>query len=77
MVDQYTKGALTAIAASLLIIAVQNAVRSSTAQQTSMKVQICDDLLHCVQLVPVAPDRYALPTTLGSARRLLQNNPLR
>ena len=49
MVDRYTKGALTAIALSLSIIAVQNAVGTSAAQQTPMKVQICDDLLHCVQ----------------------------
>ena len=37
MVDRYTKGALTAIALSLLIMAVQNAVGTSDAQQTPMK----------------------------------------
>ena len=63
MVDRYTKGALTAIALSLSIIAVQNAVGTSAAQQTPMKFQICDDLLHCVQLTPVAHDRYALSWT--------------
>ena len=73
VVDRYTKGALTAIALSLAIIAVQNAVGTSAAQQTPMKVQICDDLLHCVQLTPVAPDRYALPTLLTPAARLLQS----
>ena len=59
MVDRYTRGALTAIALSLSIIAVQNAVGTSAAQQTPMKVQICDDLLHCVQLTPVAHDLSA------------------
>jgi len=74
VVDRYTKGALTAIALSLSIIAVQNAVGTSAAQQTPMKVQICDDLLHCVQLMPVAhEDRYALPTLLTPAARLLQS----
>ena len=74
MVDRYTKGALTAIALSLSSIAVQNAVGTSAAQQTPMKVQICDDLLHCVQLTPVAHgDRYALPTLLTPAARLLQS----
>ena len=73
VVDRYTKGALTAIALSLSIIAVQNAVGTSAAQQTPMKVQICDDLLHCVQLTPVAPDRYALPTLSTPAVRLLQS----
>jgi hypothetical protein len=42
VVDRYTKGALTAIALSISIIAVQNAVGTSAAQQTPMKVQICD-----------------------------------
>jgi len=73
VVDRYTKGALTAIALSLSIIAVQNAVGTGAAQQTPMKVQICDDLLHCVQLTPAAPDRYALPTFSTPAARLLQS----
>src|SRR6516164_7621937 len=73
VVDRYTKGALTAIALSLSIIAVQNAVGMSVAQQTLMKVQICDDLLNCVQLAPVAHDRYALPTLATPAARLLQS----
>jgi len=73
VVDRYTKGALTAIALSLSIIAVQNAVGTSAAQQTPMKVQICDDLLNCVQLTPVAHDRYALPTLATPAARLLQS----
>jgi hypothetical protein len=72
VVDRYTKGALTAIAISLWIVAIQNAVGTSAAQQTPMKVQICDDLLHCVQLTPVAPDRYALLTLSTLAGRLLQ-----
>jgi hypothetical protein len=38
-----------------------------------MKVQICDEVLHCVQLTPVAHDRYALPTLATSAARLLQS----
>ena len=71
MVDRYTKGALTAIALSLLIMAVQNAVGTSDAQQTPKKVQICDGLLHCVQLTPVAHDRYAVPTLATPAARLL------
>jgi hypothetical protein len=74
MVDRYTKGALTAIALSLSIIAVQNAVGMSAAQQTPpMKVQICDDLLQCVQLTPVPHDRYVLPTVSTPAPRLLQS----
>jgi hypothetical protein len=73
VVDRYTKGALTAIALSLSIIAVQNAVGTSAAQQTPMKVQICDDLLNCVQLTPVAHDRYVLPTLSTPAARLLQS----
>src|SRR5215469_8170249 len=73
VVDRYTKGALTAIALSLSIIAVQNAVGTSAAQQTPIKVQICDDLLHCVQLTPVAHDRYAVPTLATPAARLLQS----
>src|SRR5215831_9868888 len=73
VVDRYTKCALTAIALSLSIIAVQNAVGTSAAQQTSMKVQICDDLLHCVQLTPIAHDRFALPTLATPAPRLLQS----
>ena len=73
VVDRYTKGALTAIALSLSIIAVQNAVGTSAAQQTPMKVQICDELLHCVQLTPVAHDGYALPTLSTPAARLLQS----
>ena len=73
MIDLYTKGALTAIARSLSIIAVQNAVGTSAAQQTPMKVQLCDDLLNCVQLTPVAHDRYALPTLATPAARLLQS----
>jgi hypothetical protein len=73
MVDRYTKGALTAIALSLSIIAVQNAVGMSAAQQTPMKVQICDDLFQCVQLTPVPHDRYVLPTLSTPAPRLLQS----
>ena len=73
VVDRYTKGALSTIAVSLSIIAVQNAIGTSAAQQTPMKVQICDDLLHCVQLASVAPDRYVLPTLSTSAARLLQS----
>src|SRR5215831_18508319 len=73
VVDRYTKGALTAIALSLSIIAVQNAVGTSAAQQTPMKVQICDDLLRCVQLTPVAHDRYALPTVATPEAPLLQS----
>jgi hypothetical protein len=62
VVDRYTKGALTAIALSLSSIAVQNAVGTSAAQQTPM------------QLTPVAHgDRYALPTLLTPAARLLQS----
>ena len=73
VVDRYTKGALIAIALSLSIIAVQNAVGTSAAQQTPIKVQICDDLLHRVQLTPVAHDRYTLPTFATPAARLLQS----
>ena len=49
---------------SISIIAVQNAVGTSAAQQTPMKVQICDDLLHCVQLTPIAHriDTPSLPS---------------
>ena len=74
MVDRYTKGALTAIALSLSIIAVQNAVGTSAAQQTPMKVQICDDFFHCVQLTPEPHGIVsALPTLLTPAARLLQS----
>jgi hypothetical protein len=46
----------------------------SAAQQTPpMKVQICDDLLQCVQLTPVPHDRYVLPTVSTPAPRLLQS----
>jgi hypothetical protein len=43
MVDRYKKSVLTAIALALMIIAVQNAIGPSVAQQGQQKVQLCDD----------------------------------
>jgi hypothetical protein len=43
MNDLYTKTVLSIIAASLLALVAQNAVRPSQAQYGPQKVQICDE----------------------------------
>ena len=54
MVDRYTKSVLTIIAAALILIAFQNALRPSSAQNALeiQKVKICDDATHCALLTP-------------------------
>jgi hypothetical protein len=72
MVDRYTKGILTIIAVALTIIAAQNVTRLSVAQlQAPLKVQLCDELSHCMQLTAMTltenerrlrlGDRYGVP----------------
>jgi hypothetical protein len=58
MSDRYTKSVLTAIAACLLALVVQNSVQPSRAEYGEVqKVQICHGLgagpLHCAGLAPV------------------------
>jgi hypothetical protein len=71
MADRYTKGALSAIAVCLAIIAAQNAIGLSAAQMDRVqkvqicnvfgacddviKVQICDVLRHCADLSTLKP----------------------
>ena len=52
MNDLYTKTVLTIIAASLLALVAQNAIRSSQAQLSGalQKVQICGDTGECAQV---------------------------
>jgi hypothetical protein len=74
MVDRYTKSVLTAIALALMIIAVQNAIGPSVAQQGQQKVQLCDDLAHCVQLAATgSDDRYGVPVVAVPMARLLHS----
>jgi hypothetical protein len=42
MIDRYSKGVLTVIAAALVVLVVQNAIRPSTAQDGLQRVAICD-----------------------------------
>ena len=52
MTDAYTKTVLTVIAAALVTIAAQNALRPAVAQPDQLqKVQICDHT-SCTQLRP-------------------------
>ena len=74
MVDRYTKSILTAIALALMIIAAQNAIGPGAAQQGQQKVQLCDDLAHCVQLAAAGSgDRYGVPVVVVPTARLLQS----
>jgi hypothetical protein len=74
MVDRYTKSVLTAIALALTIIAVQNAIGPSVAQQGPQKVQLCDDLSHCVQLAAArSGDQHGVPVVVIPTTRLLQS----
>jgi len=73
IVDRYTKSVLTAITLALMIIAVQNAIGPSVAQQGQQKVQLCDDLAHCLQLAATGSgDRYGVPVVVVPMARLLQ-----
>jgi hypothetical protein len=74
IIDRYTKSVLTAIALALMIIAVQNAIGPSVAQQGQQKVQLCDDLAHCVQLAATGSgDRYGVPVVVVPMAKLLQS----
>ena len=74
MVDQYTKSVLTAIALALTIIAAQNAIGPSVAQQGLQKVQLCDDLSHCIQLaITGSGDHRGVPVVVVPTTRLLQS----
>jgi hypothetical protein len=74
MIDRYTKSVLTAIALALTIIAVQNAIGPSVAQQGPQKVQLCDDLSHCMQLAATRPgDHLGVPVVIIPTTRLLQS----
>ena len=75
MVDRYTKSVLTAIALALAIIAAQNAIGPSVAQQGLQKVQLCDDLSHCIQLAATkSGDQHGLPVVVVPTARLLHSN---
>jgi hypothetical protein len=50
MVDRYTKAILTVIAATLIVVVAQNAIRPTVAQQGPLKVQICEALNNCAEL---------------------------
>ena len=54
MTDRYTKAVLTLIAVALVVIAIENAIRPTTAQFGSgiQKVQICDTQ-DCATVMPV------------------------
>ena len=74
MVDRYTKSVLTAIALVLTIIAVQNAIGPSVAQQGPQKVQLCDDLSNCLQLAATrSGDHRGVPVVIIPTMRLLQS----
>ena len=74
MMDRYTKSILTAIALTLMIIAAQNAIGPSVAQQGLQKVQLCDDLSHCIQLAATGSgDHRGVPVVVVPTTRLLQS----
>jgi hypothetical protein len=74
MVDRYTKSVLTAIALALAIIAAQNAIGPSVAQQGLQKVQLCDDLSHCIQLATTGSgDHRGVPVVVVPTPRLLES----
>jgi hypothetical protein len=63
MVDIYSKSVFTVIAGALVVIAVQNAIRPSSAQVEYQKVRICDTT-DCATLTPVTRfgmTQYVLP----------------
>jgi hypothetical protein len=52
MIDRYTKAILTVIAAALVAIVIQSAVRPSKAMDDIQMVKICDTPISCVGTVP-------------------------
>ena len=52
MVDRYTKAVLTVIAAALVALVTQGAIRESRAQLGIQKVQICgDNAADCASII--------------------------
>jgi hypothetical protein len=64
MIDRYTKGVLTVIAAALVVLAVQGLVGPLGAQivREPQKVQLCDSL-HCASLTPHTTQLGGAPVT--------------
>ena len=51
MIDRYTRCILTVIAGALVTLVIQDAVRTSAAQSSLQRVQICDERT-CATLRP-------------------------
>ena len=61
MNDPYIKGVLTVIAASLVLIVIQNGIRVAKADNDIQKVQVCD-AKNCMDLAEFQIGRYGLFT---------------
>jgi hypothetical protein len=76
--DRYSKTVLTVIATALVVIAVENAIRSAAATNSEpQRVQICDTQ-QCAELQPITDPPFGsthvriswgLPVVAGGATR--------